>query len=249
MPMTVRSSIRSNTMISTPFHTIGIDGIDVIQHGLIAQTVTIGLSLNSYGTFSIIFSGNGDPPNGLTWIDDGLFSVGRTVSIRMGYSPDQLTNMIVGKISNVRAEFPSDGAPSVEISGDDSHNFSISKKPRKITLLKRYGNELISFSPEMDRESLIGGKETNDLAAIKMGSLSASKNERKMRSKLILDNIEKEMITGFGECIGDTEVVPGRTLALEGLGERFSGHYQLIGSIHTLDRSLGYRTAFTAMMK
>ena len=101
----------------------------------------------------------------------------------------------------------------------------------------------------MDQESRKGGKESNDLAAIKMGSLSASKNDKKMRSKLILDNIEKEMITGFGECVGDTEVVPGRTLALEGLGERFSGHYQLIGSIHTLDRTLGYRTAFMAMMK
>ncbi len=247
--MSARSSVRSNTMTSTPFHIIEIDGVDVVQHGHIVQTVSIDLNMNSFGTFSIIFGGNEDHPNGLTWIDDDLFTLGRKVSVRMGYSSDQLTNLITGEISNVKVDFPSDGAPSVEISGDDSRSFTISKKRREKSITKRYGDELLSFSPEIDQESQIGGKAPNDLAVINMGSLSASKNEKKMRSKLILDDIDKEMITGIGECVGDTEAVPGRTLALEGLGERFSGNYQLIGSVHTLDRSLGYRTTFTAMMK
>ncbi|MGD0817926.1 MAG: hypothetical protein ABR986_05935 [Methanomassiliicoccales archaeon] len=156
--------------------------------------------------------------------------------------------MIVGEISNIRANFPSDGASSVEIIGDDSVSFSISKKRRKKTITMRYGNELLSFSPEIDR-SQIGGEIVNDLANKGIGSLSATKNEKKMRSRLVLDRIQKETIIGIGECVGYTEVVPGRTLRLEGLGDKFSGPYQVTGSIYSVDSSLAYRMTFMVTTK
>jgi hypothetical protein len=127
----------------------------------------------------------------------------------MGIGPNALAKLIAGEVSNVKVNFPSDSLPSVEMVGNDSSRFTISKNRGTISVTKRYGNELISFSPE----------------------------------------IENRSIKGIGECIGDCNIIPGITLKLEGLGQRFSRSYQLTGSKHTMDKKSGYRTTFKVIGK
>lgn len=45
-------------MISAPTFTIEIDDVDVVQHELNAQNVIVDLSLDSFGNFSIVFTGD-----------------------------------------------------------------------------------------------------------------------------------------------------------------------------------------------
>jgi hypothetical protein len=50
-------------------------------------------------------------------------------------------------------------------------------------------------------------------------------------------------LTGSGTMIGDTTIKAGRMIAVDGLGDQFSGLYRVTSSTHTIDGS-GYRTAF-----
>jgi hypothetical protein len=236
-------------MINAPVIKIVIDEVDVIEHGLNVQDVTVDLSLDSFGCFSIVISGSADPTAGTAWMDNDIFTVGRKVSISMGSGPDRSRTMIVGEISNVMSDFPSDGTPTIEIIGDDSRDFVISKNRRRPMMAMSYGAALLSFSSEMENDSQIGEEFANVLTGRGLGSLSATKNEKLMRSRSVLDQIQKGTIIATGECVGDTEVVPGRTLMLEGLGKKYSRPYQVTGSIHSVDRNIGYRTTFMATTK
>jgi hypothetical protein len=50
-------------------------------------------------------------------------------------------------------------------------------------------------------------------------------------------------LTGTGATVGDTRIVPGAVLRIEGLGVQFSGLYRVTSATHTLDAA-GYRTTF-----
>lgn len=52
-------------------------------------------------------------------------------------------------------------------------------------------------------------------------------------------------IDGEGTCIGQPDLRAGTVIKLEGLGQRFSGLYYVIATIHTYTPSRGYRTMFT----
>lgn len=52
-----------------------------------------------------------------------------------------------------------------------------------------------------------------------------------------------QRLTGSGSTIGDPNILPGRVLRLEGVGEQFGGLWRLTSATHTLDNS-GYRTGF-----
>jgi phage protein D len=51
------------------------------------------------------------------------------------------------------------------------------------------------------------------------------------------------LITGSGACVGAPAIRAGSTVKLEGLGDAFSGRYEVTQSTHTLDDS-GYSTSF-----
>lgn len=190
-------------------YVIEIDGIDVVKNGLDVLSMSVDLSTDSHGTFSIIFSGANGPANESDWIDSELFTIGKKVSIKMGIGPNGLAKLIAGEVSNIKGNFPSDSMPSVELIGNDSSRLAISKKLGTISVVKRYGSELVSFTPE----------------------------------------IENRSIKGVGECVGDSNIVPGITMKLEGLGQRFSRTYQLTAAKHTMNKKLGYRTIFNVIGK
>lgn len=51
-------------------------------------------------------------------------------------------------------------------------------------------------------------------------------------------------VTGDGSCRGNTGIRAGRTIALTGFGERFSGDYYVTSATHTYSPRGGYQTAF-----
>jgi phage protein D len=246
--MNTASSSRSNTMFNVPSFTIEIDGYDLKQQGLDVKHAMVDLGLGSINVFSITLTKISNPPGAFDWIDNDILSVGRSVVIKIGYV-DQLVTMLVAMISNIKVFFPSDGMPFLEIIGDDPGSTRKIHERRKNVIAMRYGEDLLSFSPEIDRESQAGTGLNDDLAIRKMTSLTVTEVSEKKRSRQVLNNIQKDLTKGIGECIGSPEVIPGRTLMLEGLGKRFSGAYQVIGSIHTVDQNTGYRTTFSVMKK
>lgn len=229
--------------VEEPACLIGIDGIDLSKLELGIRQVTVDLNLTTFGSFYIVLSGSGTNSQDFAWINSDLFAVGKSVSIWMGVSPGSMTRMISGRISNVAAEFSPTGPPSVEISGDDSETFSMSKKRRRPAIIKRYGMELLSFNADMGKDSRTILELGEVLANRGIGSLSATKNQRHMSSRRVLEDLEEEKIVGVGECVGDPIMVPGRTLRLQGLGDWLSRSYLVNGTVHAFDPS-GYRTTF-----
>ncbi|MGZ4925698.1 MAG: phage late control D family protein, partial [Halobacteriota archaeon] len=71
-----------------------------------------------------------------------------------------------------------------------------------------------------------------------------SKDEADREARAALDKFAEGLITGTGHCIGIPDIRAGETIALEGIGKKFSGTYYVQKAVHTLDSS-GYRTTFT----
>jgi hypothetical protein len=109
-----------NNFYPPPSYKITIEGEDILKKYLIEVTnVTFEDALDASDRFSFTIN---DPT--LKWLDSGLFEVGKTVEIKMGYL-DKLTTMILGEVITVRPSFQSDSTPEIEISGYDlSHQFT-----------------------------------------------------------------------------------------------------------------------------
>jgi phage protein D len=102
-----------------PNYQILIAGKDIFRKHLIEIT-NVSCEDRLGGADSFSFSIN-DP--GVKCLDSDLFEPGKIVEIKMGYG-DQLATMIVGEITSLRPNFPTDGTPQLEISGYDlSHQF------------------------------------------------------------------------------------------------------------------------------
>lgn len=71
----------------------------------------------------------------------------------------------------------------------------------------------------------------------------ASQAEAEQLAQSIYDDLAREFITGSGATIGLPNLRPGRLIALEGLGRRFSGQYYVTQTTHTIS-SAGYQTSF-----
>ena len=66
--------------------------------------------------------------------------------------------------------------------------------------------------------------------------------EKQAKDALIGRN--KDFFTASGDCVGIPQIMAGRVLTIEGVGELLSGDYYVTGAKHTLNSS-GYRTSFT----
>ncbi|MFV1950660.1 MAG: phage late control D family protein [Nitrospinota bacterium] len=53
----------------------------------------------------------------------------------------------------------------------------------------------------------------------------------------------KEFITGEGRCGGNPDIRAGKTIEIKGIGERFSGTYYVISTVHSIDDE-AYTTTF-----
>jgi phage protein D len=53
----------------------------------------------------------------------------------------------------------------------------------------------------------------------------------------------KEFLTGEGECAGNPKIRAGKTIEIKGLGDRLSGTYYVISTVHSIKQG-AYRTTF-----
>lgn len=67
--------------------------------------------------------------------------------------------------------------------------------------------------------------------------------EAEKLAKEILEGIAKEMVKGTGSVPGLPDIRAGTVLLIDGLGDRFSGRYFVVGTTHTIGDA-GYTTQF-----
>jgi phage protein D len=80
--------------------------------------LTIDITVDLPSMFSLTVAGSSDQKEETPWVDDDVFSVGRTFEARLGYE-DDLEALIKGEITGLEAEFPSDGRPKLTVRGFD----------------------------------------------------------------------------------------------------------------------------------
>ena len=211
---------RSSEGIGAPSFRIEIDGANIDEQDFSAQSIGVDLVLDGHGTFTALLVGNG--AGAASWMDGPLLSIGKQVKIAIGDAKGPLTIMD-GRISSMRANFPSDGKPTLEIAGDDSDS-AVAKKGRRKTIEMGWGERLLTFEPEID-----------SIADTKIGA-AVRPSKKKPQAP------DAATTTGIGECVGSPEILPGCTVRLDGLGTAFSGDYQVIRTVHTINRTEGYRT-------
>lgn len=112
-----------------PAFAIEIDGDDIKRQQVEVTGVTVDNILGGAGKFSFTVNNPFDPgKNEFGWLDGGLFEVGKEVKIKMGYGKE-MELMLLGIITSLKVDFPSDGASQIEISGYDlSHMMMKGKK-------------------------------------------------------------------------------------------------------------------------
>jgi Bacteriophage probable baseplate hub protein len=94
------------------------------------------------GMFSFSLVGSDDQEEENPWVDEKLFSVGKTVEIKMGYA-NNLESLIKGEITALEPEFARDRLPSMTVRGyDRRHRLLRGRKTR--TFVKKKDSEIAS---------------------------------------------------------------------------------------------------------
>jgi phage protein D len=107
-----------------------------------------------------------------------------------------------------------------------------------------------------DETTLMGGKEAGPaLVDATFGKTSeaivsvpiASQAEADQMAKALFNEMALGLISGDGEAVGNTGLVPGTTTRFGGLGTRFSGIYYIRRAEHRIGPKTGYVTKFHAV--
>jgi phage protein D len=86
----------------------------------------------------------------------------------------------------------------------------------------------------------IAGERVRTLA----GGNAATPGEAEALAKTALNRAAMEYITGEGNSVGNPDIKAGTVVALQGLGQRFSGRYYVTACKHSLG-GRGYQTRFS----
>lgn len=73
---------------------------------------------------------------------------------------------------------------------------------------------------------------------------ATSPEEAKALATAIYEDRALDAVNGYGNCIGNTDIVPGKVIEIEGCGAIWSGQYYVVGTTHLLDPNAGYVTEF-----
>jgi phage protein D len=135
----------------------------------------------------------------------------------------------------------------------------------RLTTLSQVGEVSVRGWSPKDKQVIVGtaaaGSETGAMgdssgpsaANRAFGKTSAASVNRPVFSRAEADKMAQgqlnaialDYIDGEGLCIGRTDLRAGAVIAIEDLGQRFSGKYYVTSTIHSYVPSRGYRTAFT----
>jgi uncharacterized protein len=113
--------------------------------------------------------------------------------------------------------------------------------------------EVIGSATAGDESTKMGGASTGPQASDKAFGQTdwvdvdepvSSQAEADAIAKAILEDRGLQYITGEGEAIGRNDLRSGTVVKIENLGDKFTGLYYIIGTIHKFSPRLGYRTIF-----
>ncbi|HEX5734706.1 MAG TPA: contractile injection system protein, VgrG/Pvc8 family [Blastocatellia bacterium] len=113
--------------------------------------------------------------------------------------------------------------------------------------------ELLGQARTGDEISIMGGQESGpQLTERAFGAAVTAASEQPVATQAEADQIAKAqfnrsalaLIEGEGVCLGRTDVRAGKVVKIEGIGNRFSGHYYVTAAVHRFDND-GYRIHFT----
>jgi phage protein D len=214
------SSTKDSNLNYAPQYRIKLNGEDLVKtYHVEVASLTVEDMLDGTGQFFFIVN---DP--GSRWLDQGLFDPGKKVEVAIGYA-GKLSLMISGQIDSLRPDFPAQGSPRLEISGQDSPSKSSrirKQRPFKDTsVILKYGSSLISFGLDLDMPK---------------------PGEQLLPRTIHHDQLEGP-IRGRGCSIGLPDLRPGKNIELIGIGSKFSGDYHVESTTHTINDS-GYTTSF-----
>ena len=95
-----------------------VKGKDLLKQGVELTSITVDNTLDGADQFTFVVNNAFDiAKRELLWLDK-FFKTGNRVEIKMGYL-DKLKTLLVGLITNVKADFPSGGLPQITVSGYD----------------------------------------------------------------------------------------------------------------------------------
>ena len=98
--------------------------------------VTVDLSLDKAGMFTMKMGGAGDEDDKDKWIDDDLFAIGKAVEVKMGHGAD-MKSLFGGEITGLDPSFSSEQPPTMSVrSYDRSHCLQKGIENRTFTKVK-----------------------------------------------------------------------------------------------------------------
>lgn len=116
--------------------------------------------------------------------------------------------------------------------------------PNKKSLIK--GTAIADeLTPMGGAVGLIQAKERFRSARVVEADLPAfTEKEADQLARARLGRMAREFVTGRAMCLGRTDLRAGVTARLDGLGDRFSGIYDVVSATHTYSPKKGYETSF-----
>lgn len=101
----------------------------------LASSASVDLAVGKPGMFTLELEGYGESQD-FHWMEDGRFSLGTTVEVKMGYE-DRLSPLFFGEVIGVDASFSSSQPPRMTVRAYDlSHRLTRGEKRRTFSKLK-----------------------------------------------------------------------------------------------------------------
>ncbi|MDH4233460.1 MAG: hypothetical protein OEW04_15695, partial [Nitrospirota bacterium] len=136
--------------------------------------------------------------------------------------------------------------------GLDLHSFSINMKvvPQENKFESRSwdvkNKKEIAYTaegaPTSAKMEMYPSKGSNVSASL-LDEVAVDAADAEKLAKAKYDSVLKDVITGEGKCCGNPNVRTGKTIKIEGIGERLSGKYYVTSSVHTVNDE-GYTSTF-----
>ena len=99
------------------------------------SSASVDLAVGKPGMFTLELEGYGES-QGFSWMEDGRFTLGTTVEVKMGYQ-DRLSTMFFGEVIGVDGSFSSSQPPRLTVRAYDlSHRLTRGEKRRTFSRLK-----------------------------------------------------------------------------------------------------------------
>ncbi|MEF8841159.1 MAG: contractile injection system protein, VgrG/Pvc8 family [Haloarculaceae archaeon] len=103
--------------VDTPRFAVTIDDETLVESSGRVTSLSVETSLDAASRFVVELAGRFDPATGrFTDLDPDRFELGAEATVDLGYDGEP-ERVFVGRVAGIRASFPADSAPTLEVSG------------------------------------------------------------------------------------------------------------------------------------